>query len=995
MPSSIQKLSPDRDLQCFYFQPSAIAAFSSASANGFTLSGSWRQQFDWAVVEWNRDNVYEHPSFRNLPDGDLSGLVLTYKETRTNCITLDSDLFATVDWPSLRVWATPTGGSETIYWVPLKLHATSVAGAYQNAFADFTLSGTLASGDYVGLATLTEHYTYQVLGVDTLTTTAAAIRDIINTFSTVLRATSSGATVRVYYTAGATLAASTTGVNGNRVGVYSYSTGAETWDAVERTLSGGASPTQWSVSLDFSSLQGTLTPDLNGTLHSIPTTNIRKLRWTYAADLQAAAFVRTEFQVVVSNWTVTGSNRVYSVASPGSQRIENNAPGVGYHDALVAASAPVLASGVAIADTTIHLSTPSTAQVSDLLKIDNELMIVTSVAGGGTVFTVTRAMNGSVAAAHAAGVSVYAVWSEVRGNYSGGTIHHSTMSGNFVTCGYTTLHSHTLYVGTRFTGNGATVAFTVDGIAAGTLNLLVSGEDALVRWPLGQYGVGNHTVTVTSTNVGDFYFDFVELAVPSSTLPTVAATSRATLATDWDTLHSISIAPERTAWFLQSLGFTGRANHYTGALWFYELVRTGHQYASATVTFTGNPQPNFSVTVTVAGTALTKLIHVGDTASRIAAVYALELGRGYTGFWAEAAGGVLTIHSRVMGTAGNSNTIAASTTSAGFTVTASGAAFTGGVDGDWRTDLTVSPRMNRAARDWSTAYYIALQNYGIDVAAAFSMELGNGDPSAAVGIAQVGPAGDPILLPTPSLQTNFSPVSLAYWQDVYLGMADLQVAAGLVPFLQFGEVQWWYFPNDGLGVTFSGMPFYDAQNQSQFQAQFGHTMATITTNTVDPATVPDEVAYLPKVIGNFTSAVISHVRATYPNCRFEVLYPTDVNQTAFNKLINYPASDWTPAKLTNLKTEAFGFTFGKNLDQSIQTILYGMASSGSSLAFSASQRSHLVGIGDSYAAWLKEAQYALGNGLESVVLFALDQFCLIGYGAPLNRLPRRVIRVGN
>ena len=51
---------------------------------------------------------------------------------------------------------------------------------------------------------------------------------------------------------------------------------------------------------------------------------IRKLRWTYSADLQAGAYVRSEFQVVVSNWTVTGSGRGYSIAGPGSQRIEDN-----------------------------------------------------------------------------------------------------------------------------------------------------------------------------------------------------------------------------------------------------------------------------------------------------------------------------------------------------------------------------------------------------------------------------------------------------------------------------------------------------------------------------------------------------------------------------------------------------------------------------------------------------------------------------------------------
>ena len=143
MPEQIQKLSPHRDLQCFFFQPSAVAALSGASSTGFTVSGTWRQQFDWAVIEWDRDNVYEHPLFRNLPDGDLSGLTLSYDETRDNCIPLDSALYATIDWPSLRVWATPAGGSETIYYVPLAEHAVAIAGSYQCAYADFTLSGTV------------------------------------------------------------------------------------------------------------------------------------------------------------------------------------------------------------------------------------------------------------------------------------------------------------------------------------------------------------------------------------------------------------------------------------------------------------------------------------------------------------------------------------------------------------------------------------------------------------------------------------------------------------------------------------------------------------------------------------------------------------------------------------------------------------------------------------------------------------------------------------
>ena len=126
MAEQLYKLSPDRDLQCYFLMPSAIAAMSNASANGFTLSGKWRQQFDWAVVEWNRDNVFEHPSLRCLPDGDLSGLTLSYVEERTGCIPFESNLFPVVDWHNLRVWAPPVSGAnvlpgttEVVYYVDL------------------------------------------------------------------------------------------------------------------------------------------------------------------------------------------------------------------------------------------------------------------------------------------------------------------------------------------------------------------------------------------------------------------------------------------------------------------------------------------------------------------------------------------------------------------------------------------------------------------------------------------------------------------------------------------------------------------------------------------------------------------------------------------------------------------------------------------------------------------------------------------------------------
>ena len=41
-------------------------------------------------------------------------------------------------------------------------------------------------------------------------------------------------------------------------------------------------------------------------------------------------------------------------------------------------------------------------------------------------------------------------------------------------------------------------------------------------------------------------------------------------------------------------------------------------------------------------------------------------------------------------------------------------------------------------------------------------------------------------------------------------MADLMASAGVPPYLQFGEVQWWYF------AAASGMPFYDSYTTSNF-----------------------------------------------------------------------------------------------------------------------------------------------------------------------------------
>jgi hypothetical protein len=409
------------------------------------------------------------------------------------------------------------------------------------------------------------------------------------------------------------------------------------------------------------------------------------------------------------------------------------------------------------------------------------------------------------------------------------------------------------------------------------------------------------------------------------------------------------------------------------------------------VQFSGTPQFSQYTEVSLGATVLQHQNLIGDTAASIVTCFALMINQGSTAVWAQANGAELIITARATGAQGNGLTISVTTNSTQFTAQTSVPALAGGVDCApespnqiiWRTDLTVVPRMNRAARDWSVSFLSALKSYGIDVAVSFSMELGNGDDSVTTGIAQRYPDGTAAWLNTPSLQTNFGPASLAYWQQAYLDMANLMAQAGVVPYLQFGEVQWWYFAET------SGMPFYDAYTTSTFQTTYGSPMAVITSQNAAPADYPQECTFLPSLIGQFTNAIMSFVRQSQPNTRFEVLYPPDVNDTPLNQLINLPTAAWTPANLTCFKTENFTYTGDRNLNQALSSI-----DLPSTLGFPPSQASHLIGISDYTTPWLQEENLSVAAGLESVVLFALDQFCLIGYGLPLGNGAARASYMG-
>src|SRR5690606_19747135 len=151
-----------------------------------------------------------------------------------------------------------------IYRVRLRDHATATPGTYVAAKATFALSGTLTAGDVIELSWLDEHYFHTILSGDTADGALLALAATIDALSPSVTASHGPSSNEI------TLTNRTAGDEGNRLGIVATVGGVqtETWTPAAQTMAGGASPSEWRIDLDLSSLMDAFTDE------PIPTTNI-------------------------------------------------------------------------------------------------------------------------------------------------------------------------------------------------------------------------------------------------------------------------------------------------------------------------------------------------------------------------------------------------------------------------------------------------------------------------------------------------------------------------------------------------------------------------------------------------------------------------------------------------------------------------------------------------------------------------------------------------
>jgi len=942
MAETIYKLQPHRTMQLQGFDGyGATAAMHDASDSGFTVSGVWGGQDDFAVLQlWDWNNRFEHPRARYLPDGDFSGLVLTFDIELGNCQAIDSANYPSVDWPYLNVLV--GGGTAqyaTEYQVPLRRYATPAGGSYVSATAQFMLGGAITAGDNIQVAWGSEHYYYPVGGGDTLASAVNSLAAAINAApSPTVTASAAGAMLTLSY-------ALTAGANGNLVGVYGTVWGGantETWAPGWLQFSGGSSPAVWAVSLDFTGSAAGIA-DNSATPVPVPTTNVQRMWLTFAPDRQEGWPVVSDWWAIFTDWTVTDATgcRALQVAGPGSVRIEENSPWVtrtGFWD------------------------DPAAALLPDGVTAD--------------------------------GWDVVSAWwsrgSAIRSAYSLYQARSLTVETH---CGV----AHTIYIGTRLDPDGGMVNVSVDGNAPVAVDCYGAGVQARVK--IAAVAAGQHSVSISFSGGKNalsggwyFFFDFLECAVLSDVPDPAETAGNVGVATDYDTDASYMVPPARLVWGIQKLGLAGEIDHYMGVFWWpvrkaLEPVSTWSQ--TTAIPFAGTPSFTAGPTSLHMGSA--ELDHVnlmGDTAETVARALAMLVNQLSAVFWAEASGTVLTLHGRAS-SPGYYMAVTVDTHDTGFTaaaVTVNGTAPPIAAGWYWGVDETAANPINDAVAAWHADYFALLQAAGTGVTVSFSQELVNppDNPPGAVwtqrfqdGTAAETATGFGVLL---SSQCAFGTAVAAYMASAYAQVAALLAAAGLPVRLQFGEVLWWY----QAGGSPASLAFYDADTAAAASAALGRALHTFGTPNDSPGVnAYADANFLRARLETYVDTVRTAVLAACPAAVFELLWPMDVNDPATAQLMRYvnlPAA-WTARAGSGWDTFLVeGFQYGgvnHDVDRAKTCAGYPFTA----LTWDVAHCRYLMGL--YYAAWPWRREYvaAVGTRVPLVKLWAYDHVCLFGWPA--------------
>jgi hypothetical protein len=560
---------------------------------------------------------------------------------------------------------------------------------------------------------------------------------------------------------------------------------------------------------------------------------------------------------------------------------------------------------------------------------------------------------------------------------------NDTQDQRAVTIRYSHPRGHDLYLGTWLGREAGRIEVIIDGGVPIVHDLYLNDYNGLAAMKSLAAALpgGMHTVEIQalfdkhpSSSGYYFYFDFLWPLEPQDPPDPPKVYPDVSLAIDFDTDHGYKKPPAWHVWHLKQLGFLGHADVYMGVFWNNKRRRIEATYPNCTVAINAW-EPDQPLWINLSGTTLYFSPGAGLSTEDIAAHLRAMINVTFPGVWCTSDGSTIHIRSRAPS---YTFTISAS---AQLSVTQGTPPLDQpGAEGDWEMIDTISPVMTHGARNWIRDLAREFKQAGIGASFAFSMECYR--PPMAMAARYWD--GEPVFLPIPSHQMHFGTRVRNYLKQMYKECADEIAAAGLPIVLQFGETQWWYFPNA------SGMPFYDDDTKAAFHARYGRPLHRFLANTDSPQDDIEAADFLRDRIWEYCAEVISYVRRFHPSAVFECLWPLDANQgkpapdpafRALNFHVNLP-NEWKTSAYGVKYFRAEGFDYDvwqKNARLMRQTLEFPLK-----LGRPASECMYLAGIYGPPDPPMREAYGMWRNrGLYSFCFWAFDQFCLNSRPVPL------------
>lgn len=880
------------------------ASIHNATATGFIVSGIFSDLADFVTIYlFDTDDFFGHLySSKYLPIQDLTGVILEFDVSSTNCYYPKSYKNPSVPWNALS-WVKADGTKENPS-SPTLLPLTAITGGVA-ASVTLTIGGTPVAFNRLQIIFIGNIvFEYILDATDTISDVINSITQNTNLYYGLVKQindlnaldpiaypfTATGTSTDVIITS------TSESIDGNSIQFftqYKQNGGAPadtTISPANAKMTGGIDPTSYHVTIDFATID--------------PLTSIELLKQC---------------------WLTIAPNQQYDSSGSAQTGQTFSKVNFSYEISNISITDPGTLTGLKMAD-------PSKSVVVDSRDV-------------------WAIFSGS--------------WNQEAGFYHYGFSKASSAIDDTVVITYSCQYTHDLYLGTALYSDRGKFGVELDGSPLSDLDCYFPVASQIVTRRQITTGVtaGKHKLVLTvkakngasSGNV--VYFDYLQACVegdpqdPTTTYPNISA------AFDYDTDQTYKISPARSLFLLSQTGFQGGLDVYAGV--FFALIRRrrGGNFHSAVLTVSGtlNPGTGFgdgdAFFITIGTTTFGVAAYPADSLDSIAQRFVNAINSLFVGVWASKTGtGELTI--TVLSPINGFFLSITSTTLSGATFTKTGdigilnneSVYIGGTEGIWEVDPTQTSPLNKAFTDFISDFDSVMTGAGLTLTIAFSQELlappddntsagawiqrfadsstvltstgfgfwgfcyveavsgsgtitikatGHGfisgyvisinnsgaytitvidvDHFSLVGAANVD---DVIRVQLQTSQVNFNPATVT----TYIGNCYLQLAGLLsAPYLQFGEVGWWFFP--GLSPTDTrGMAFYDAYTADAANTALGRALASFVSPNDDPSINSHADAnFLQSQIETHIHTIAQLVLGSFAGAKFSMLWPNDVN----------------------------------------------------------------------------------------------------------------------